>query len=340
MLIFKAVSAVLLALAACSGVDDDAHGPTLAPSSSSTLPPVTYPLGLSDQTITVDGVVRRYRIHIPESVDPPRAIVVVLHGGGGIGWDTALDGATPLAVFRTVADRENFVVVYPEGLPSIDRAGNEGWVDCRADNSVASDADDIGFLSALIDELRADFELSAGEVFMAGGSNGAMMTQSFAFAHPDQVAAVASSAGNLPVSPRPGSCTTGPTRPVPILLVSGTADAQMPYGGGCVANIGGACNRGIVVSAEATRDRWLRFAGLTDVVPTEEIIDIDPDDGGAAHRFVYAGEHPVEWWRLDGGGHTVASRTVLVAENRLTGGQNRDIEFAEVAWDFFERRLS
>lgn len=61
--------------------------------------------------------------------------------------------------------------------------------------------------------------------------------------------------------------------------------------------------------------------------------------GGAAHRFVYAGPTPVEWWRLDGAGHTGPSRTVLIASNRIAGTQNRDIEFAEVAWALFEQRL-
>lgn len=48
---------------------------------------------------------------------------------------------------------------------------------------------------------------------------------------------------------------------------------------------------------------------------------------------------PVRWWRLDGAGHTVPSRTVQIAPNRLTGKQNRDVEFAEIAWDFFKEQL-
>jgi hypothetical protein len=47
----------------------------------------------------------------------------------------------------------------------------------------------------------------------------------------------------------------------------------------------------------------------------------------------------MQWWRLDGAGHTVASRTVLVSPNPLTGLQNRDVEFAEIAWSFFAARL-
>ncbi len=46
--------------------------------------------------------------------------------------DVANAGAHPLLVFRTVADRERIVVVYPGGLPATD--GQVGWVDCRRDN--------------------------------------------------------------------------------------------------------------------------------------------------------------------------------------------------------------
>lgn len=298
-----------------------------------------YPAGLSDQTLTVAGVVRQYRVHVPTGLTTPKAIVLVLHGGGGEGLNVTNAGQHPLSVFRSVADREGFVVVYPGGLPARDAEGNVGWVDCRADNLVASNADDVGFLAAVIERVRGDYKLPLTRVFMAGGSNGAQMTHAFAFQRADLVAAVATSAGSLPQSPLPGGCSTGPSRPLPILIAHGTADTQMPWAGGCVANIGGACNRGRVVSAEATRDRWLQINGLSTVTPSQSVVELDDTDGGPARRFDYAGANPVQWWRLDGAGHTVSSRTVTIPSNALSGVQNRDIEFAEVAWAFFAARL-
>jgi poly(3-hydroxybutyrate) depolymerase len=69
------------------------------------------------------------------------------------------------------------------------------------------------------------------------------------------------------------------------------------------------------------------------------VLDGSKTDAGPANRFDYAGTIPLQWWRLDGAGHTVPSQTVLVSPNPLTGIQNRDIEFAEVAWAFFAPRL-
>jgi polyhydroxybutyrate depolymerase len=295
--------------------------------------------GLSEHTITVAGVDRSYRVHVPPSLSGgPKALVLVLHGGGGIGPDVTRLGAHPLSVFRTLADREGFVVVYPAGLPA--RDGRPGWVDCRGDERLFSGADDIGFLAALIQSLRAQFALPTRHVFMAGSSNGAMMTFALAMARPDLLGGAATAGGNLAERPRAGPCAAGPQAPVPMMIVHGTADTQMPYAGGCVANLGGACNRGRVISAEATRDRWLQANGLAGMAPTQRVVERDGSDGGPAVRVDYEGSTPLHWWRLDGAGHTVPSRVVPVPPNRLTGTQNRDVEFAEIAWEFFRERLA
>jgi polyhydroxybutyrate depolymerase len=323
--------------AGCGGGSGDA-----APAPPPVAPPppaAPYPTGLSDQSLTVAGVARQYRVHVPAGLATPKAIVLVLHGGGGEGLNVANTGQHPLSVFRTVADREGFVVVYPGGLPAKDSEGNPGWVDCRADNTVSSGADDVGFLAALVERVRTEYGLTTSRMFMTGGSNGAQMTHAFAFNRADLVAAVASGAGSLPQTPLPGACTTGPSRPLPILLLHGTGDPAMPWAGGCVANVGGACNRGRVISAEATRDRWLQINSLTGVSPTLTVLDGNKSDPGPANRFDYAGATPMQWWRLDGAGHATPSQIVLANPSPTIGIQNRDIEFAEAVWAFFKARL-
>jgi polyhydroxybutyrate depolymerase len=289
--------------------------------------------------MVVNGVQRTFRVHVPAGINSPKALVFVLHGGGGEGLGVSELGKHPLSVFRTVADREGFVVIYPGGLPAKDINGNPGWDDCRADNTMASGADDVGFLAALIGRVSTEYQLPVSKVFMSGGSNGAQMTHAFAFNRPELVAAVATHSGSLPETPKAGACSSGPSKPVPILLLHGSGDPQMPWAGGCVANLGGACNRGRVISAEATRDRWLQINGLSAVVPVQTVRDDNPNDAGPANRYDYAGAMPLQWWRLDGAGHTVASQTVLVQPNTTVGTQNRDLEFAEVASAFFKSRL-
>ena len=325
--------------AACSGGGGNGGSGGVTPPASPPVSTSPYPAGLSDATLQVAGVTREYRVHVPSGVTTsPTAVVLVLHGGGGEGLNVANTGAHPLSVFRSIADREGFVVVYPGGL--LARDGNAGWTDCRADNTVASEADDIGFLDALIDRLRTQYSLPSAKIFMAGGSNGAQMTLAYAISRASNVAAIATSSGNLPQSPKSGACSGTPSRRVPALMTHGTADTLMPYGGGCVANLGGACNRGRVISAEATRDYWLAANALTGLVPVQSTVELDNADAGVANRFVYGTSAPLEWWRLDGAGHAAPSRAVLISSNSERGVQNRDIEFAEVAWSFFKQRLN
>lgn len=315
----------------------NASGSATASTTVAVQPP-PYPVGLASGTLDVGGVTREFRIYTPSGLTgAPKALVLVLHGGGGMGLNIANPGAHPLSVFRDVADREGFIVVYPGGLPASD--GSPAWNDCRSDNLVASGADDLGFLNALIERLRGQYGLPASRIFMSGGSNGAQMTLSYALAGAGNVAAIATSSGNLPLNPETGACSSPPSRRLPVLMVHGTADPAMPYAGGCVANVGGGCARGRVIGAEATRDAWLSANGLSGVAPVQTVVDTNASDPGPANRFVYSGAFPVEWWRMDGAGHTVASRTVLVAATPETGAQNRDVEFAEIAWSFFKARL-
>jgi len=327
----------LMATMAMAGLSTaQAPAGTAAASRSGSNP---YPPGLSTHAVEVAGLERQYAVHVPlQLATSPQAIVLVLHGGGGVGLDVTQEGRHPLSAFRAVAGREGFVVVYPLGSSAAD--GRAGWSDCRADDRTHGRDDDVAFLTALLERLSREYALPASRLFMAGGSNGAMMTHAMAIARPDLLGAVATAGGSLAATPKLGACAQGPKRPLPILMAHGTADTQMPYEGGCVANLGGRCNRGQVISAPATRDQWLQANGLSGAEPTQQVVERDTADAGPAVRFDYAGPNPVQWWRLDGAGHAVPSRSVRLPSNRLTGVQNRDVEFAEIAWAFFKERLA
>lgn len=346
----------LLLVAGCGGAGDPVTVTTETTTSTTQGGIPAYPAGLTDHPIDVDGVERSYLTYVPPDLVEPRAIVVVLHGGGGEGAEAAADGGKPTSVFRDVADREGLVVVYPQGSPTADAEERSGWEDCRADSTIRTGVDDVGFLARLVEQLEGEYGLGSDRVFLAGTSNGAMMAQAFALYRPDLVAAVASNAGNLAADPFPGPCTDGPDRAVPILLAHGTADTAMPFEGGCVADLGGNCRRGRVISAEATVNRWLEINGLAAVSPDSRTIEVDangripslprvrtvevdPNDSGPATEIVLDGPAPVHVWRFDGAGHAAPSIRVAVATTRLAGVQNRDVEFAEIAWAFFAARL-
>jgi len=293
-----------------------------------------YSVGDSINTLSIGEVSRKFLLYRPATVNQPKALVVVLHGGGGTGINVANPGEHPLSVFRAVADSNDFVLVYPEG--SLDVQGNPGWNDCRSDAPAHSSADDLSFLHALILKLQAELQLTSSETFLAGTSNGAVMTFAYTFHFPSTLKAIAVSSGNLPALPKAGACSVGPTIPIPIMLTYGTEDPAMPVNGGCVANFGGLCNRGTVISQQETLNFWLSLNGLTGVTPISSIIDINFVDQGPAQRFFYSGNTSLLYFKLNGAGHPVPSASVLTDYSPTSGFQNRDIEFAEEAWKFFE----
>ena len=295
---------------------------------------IVYAEGMTTNYLTVNNVKRKYLVYRPIGITEINAVVLVLHGGGGLGIGVSDIGAHPLSVFRTIADNEKFLVVYPEG--SLDIQGNPGWNDCRSDDYSGSQGDDVSFLKQLNSILISELNISSNKMFLAGTSNGALMTYSYAFQFPETIKAIAVSSGNLPEFPESGLCTNGSNLPLPILMTHGTSDPAMPANGGCVADIGGKCNRGKVISQTATINYWLQRNGLQNVTPTISNFDFNTNDAGNVEKRVYNGTKPLVYFVLNNAGHAVPSKTVFTNSTPASGIQNRDIEFAEEAWSFFK----
>jgi polyhydroxybutyrate depolymerase len=295
---------------------------------------IVYAVGMTTNYLTVNNVKRKYLVYRPIGITEINAVVLVLHGGGGLGIGVSDIGAHPLSVFRTIADNEKFLVVYPEG--SLDIQGNPGWNDCRSDDYSGSQGDDVSFLKQLNSILISELNISSNKMFLAGTSNGALMTYSYAFQFPETIKAIAVSSGNLPEFPQSGLCTNGSNLPLPILMTHGTSDPAMPANGGCVADIGGNCNRGKVISQTATINYWLQRNGLQNVTPTISNFDFNTNDAGNVEKRVYNGTKPLVYFVLNNAGHAVPSKTVFTNSTPASGIQNRDIEFAEEAWSFFK----
>ena len=295
---------------------------------------IVYAEGMTTNYLTVNNVKRKYLVYRPIGITEINAVVLVLHGGGGLGIGVSDIGAHPLSVFRTIADNEKFLVVYPEG--SLDIQGNPGWNDCRSDDFSGSQGDDISFLKQLNSKLIAELNISSNKMYLTGTSNGALMTYSYAFQFPETIKAIAVSSGNLPEFPESGLCTNGSNLPLPILMTQGTSDPAMPANGGCVADIGGKCNRGKVISQTATINYWLQRNGLQNVTPSISNFDFNTNDAGNVEKRVYNGSKPLIYFVLNNAGHPVPSKTVFTNSTPASGIQNRDIEFAEEAWSFFK----
>jgi polyhydroxybutyrate depolymerase len=281
-------------------------------------------LGSECRTLRHGGVERSYRLVVPPGrSNEPRSLVIILHGGGGAGISMV---ATTIRQLLPLAQRQPAVFVYPDALH-----GN--WNDGRDDFDSAAhrdNVDDAGFILALIDHLASEQGIDQHRVFALGVSNGAMMVNRLLCESADRFAAAATLIGSMPAAVAAG-CR--PPRPTPTLMINGTEDRLVPYGGGAVAR-----TRGTVIGVEATAALLAKANGC-DGRRDEMLPDRDPTDGTTVARIDWSGceRAPVVLYRIDGGGHTWPGGPQYAAP-QLTGRISRELDAIAEVWRFwFER---
>ncbi|MBS0295482.1 MAG: dienelactone hydrolase family protein [Proteobacteria bacterium] len=171
------------------------------------------------RAFTYGGIARSYRVYAP-SVRPSRpGLVLVLHGWKGSAAE--IERRTKFR-FNVLAKRDGYVVAYPDAVAGQWRSGNP---------AETATSDDVGFLSALIDALSKTYDIDPKRVFVTGFSNGASMTYRLACDRSDRIAAIAPVSGGLAQQRMP-SCAALSHRPIPLLLIHGTADPVIPFDSG------------------------------------------------------------------------------------------------------------
>ena len=273
--------------------------------------------------VEVDGYTREFFMHIPVPGRETMSVVFALHGGGGRAqaFATYLD----LDIY---SNDENILFVYPDGF---ERHWNDGRTD-SPHSAHAEGIDDVKFFRRLVDVLAEHFPVDRDRVYAVGISNGGMMTLRLACEAADLFAAVASIAASMP-DQLARDCR--PSRPIPILFVSGTDDPMMPYAGGQVAPRFRAL--GLVRPVEETVAQWVGFNGCAERASVQSLPDADPTDGSRVVSLRYLpcrDGAEVRFLRVDGGGHTWPGAKRYAPE-WMVGTTNRDIDANRVVLDFF-----
>jgi len=223
---------------------------SLAPTAIAAVQDTTLP-ARSDATITfkLGGQERRaIVVNAPaEGTKSPAEgtkspAVIVLHGGAG-----SAEQMRASSGFDPVAREHGFMAVYAEGTEfGVGRnAGRHAWNTGHLLRRQVRDADDIAYFDALIDRLIAEHGTDPERIFMTGGSNGGMMTFVYGAARAERLAAIA------PVVASMFTFDTTPKVPLPILIIKGAKDEEVPLAGGMSENA-------IVRAAQATPFKPLR----------------------------------------------------------------------------------
>ncbi|MNO77502.1 Esterase PHB depolymerase [compost metagenome] len=277
-----------------------------------------------DATLRVAGLRRYYLLYIPRQLPENPALLVVLHSSRSNGAKMRRDSGYG---FDALADREGFLVLYPDGF-----GGH--WNDCRkaADYSARrQQIDDVRFLSRLIEQIGRERRIDPQRIFVTGYSNGGQMAFRLAAEAPQRIAAIATVAASLPTA---GNDLCAPqVQPMAALLMNGTRDPINPYRGGRVTLFGFG-DRGSVLSAEQSAAILARVNGIEGEASVERLT---PWGKVWSERQVWRedGAPPVELVSVHGGGHLLPQPGYRPP--RMLGQMDPALDGPGEIWRFFSR---
>lgn len=268
------------------------------------------------------GLLRSYIVHVPPGAAPPRPLVINLHGGGG-----NAAGQQQYSGMDAVADREHFLVVYPNGTGRLlDRllVWNAGTC---CGTAPAKGIDDVSFIRAVVDDVARRTPVDRTRVYATGLSNGAMMSYRLAAEAPDLVAAIAPVAGSMVLA------RFAPTLPVPIMHFHSVDDPRALYNGGLGPPFPMTNIRVFHPPVEQQLAKWIAHNGCPSTPVMEKKL---AGEGNTATKLVWAPcstGATVVLWKLSGSGHVWPGRDSSMP--RLLGRATHLLDANEELWAFF-----
>jgi polyhydroxybutyrate depolymerase len=132
-------------------------------------------------------------------------------------------GLAPVAV-----EQRGYILVTPRG--HVDSHGNPFWNATRACcDAERKGPDDLGYLRAVLADVRRRYAVDPARVYAVGISNGGFMAQRWACEPGGDLAGILSISGVGPGAPDP---VCQPSRPITVVQIHGDADDVIRYAGG------------------------------------------------------------------------------------------------------------
>jgi len=277
----------------------------------------------ADETMTFShqGIQRTATIHAPADLAAaPAPVVISLHGRG-----QSVASLRDSLHLDATADREHFIVVYPEAL---DLEWNYGRPIVKPMPLANGETvDDAGFIRLIIENLVESKRADPARIYVAGVSRGGLMAYALACGFADRLAAVAAIVTGM-TSYQQEDCR--PSRPVPLMVIAGTNDRIQSYDGWLAP-------LGRLMSVPETLEYWRMQNGCR----TQEGRDIPhrvPSDTTRVWLIRWTDCRDgarMELYRVNGGGHRAPSFTADSDKDvAMFGSRNHDIEAADESWAF------
>lgn len=270
-----------------------------------------------------DGRQRPYLLYLPTEgkTEAGWPLVLELHGRGidAVRFD-AMTG------FISLAEEKGFVLVAPSAMDEI-------WNDGRDPVAALRGApDDVGYLTAILDDVSERLPIYSRRVYVVGMSNGAAMAGRLVCERPERFGAVAQVAGTAAADV---AATCRRDKPLPIIQIHGTADPYWPYEGGVARGLRKRVLLGRHYRPVVGVDEWAHMWISANGAAPEPALEHVSADTSARKWHGPASSSDVVFYRVEGGGHTWPNAH-LVLPSFIFGRATHTFSATKAIWAFFD----
>jgi len=262
-------------------------------------------------SIVVQGVNRSFVFYMPSTWNQSQQIplLIVLHGLTQTG-----NGLMNITGFNTIAETNNFIVCYPDGI-------NNSW---NANMNVSvSQAEDLEFIEALVAYFENNYNTDTYKRYLCGFSTGGFMCHKTVCESSLCFAGIASVSGNM--SDTVYANCTNPNPLTSVLHIHGTTDPVVSYFGSSTTG----------VSVDSTINKWRVFLSCDSVPSLVNMPNTNLLDLSFPEKYTYnnCSGKSLELIKIIGGGHQWPGITTLVGG---LGNINMDFYSPQIIWDFLD----
>ena len=268
--------------------------------------------GQVNSSIQHDGLTRDFVYYTPSNwnANQELPLLIVLHGLTQTG-----NGIMDITDFNTIAEDNNFIVCYPDGINNSFNANM---------NVTVSTADDLGFIESLFSYFEQNMNSDPLKRYLTGFSTGGFMCHKLACESSLCFAAIATVSGNMSDTVHT-NCS--PNNLTSVLHIHGTADPVVSYFGSPTSG----------VPVDTTMEKWRNYLGCNitptiTAMPNNNLFDLSYPE-----RYTYSscGDYSLELIRITGGGHQWPGIPTLVGG---LGNINMDFYSPQIIWEFLENK--
>ena len=233
-----------------------------------------------------------------------------------------------LSEFNSRAERDQFIVIYPDAI-------NGAWFYPRGTGGFGETPNDTGFILSLIDKLMKDHSVNPNRIYVTGISNGGFMAQRLACDAPDRIAAMVSVAATGFAGME---FVCNKAVPVPVMFIHGTEDRLVPWQGRSIQHPDGS-TQNVTYSMSKTLNLWSTYNECKGQLSQGEVPASGESTGTRvtiiATDLCKQGSEVVLFSILGGGHNWPGVSGVIPA--RIAGLVNMDIHATDEIMKFFKR---